>query len=614
MRTGFVVLPDVEYAEYTADAGYAANEFDTPRVFAYPSGRPWVVGDWAPGTAVRAEAGPVRVVVIGFCPVTTARLTGLAARVRTSADVDALAGALRGSFHLVVAVGAEQRVQGTVSGLRQVFHARSGGHTVVADRPDVLASLTGAAVDERLLAARVVCGGRLPPPLRDRSMWAGVSTVAHDSCLLVGPEGVREVRRWHPPAPELPLARGASAVREALLTSVADQAPAVGRLSADLSGGMDSASLCFLAARTSPSLLTVRWAEAEAGNDDAFFAAHCAERLPLAEHLVVPQEGCPTVFAEPDAASDAEQPYLFPRMLARVRHTAELLARHGARTHLAGHGADELFGALPGYLHPLLRRHPYRAVRRLRAHRALGRWPLGPTVRELVRGGGVGDWWRAQADQLTDPPPARRLPPLGWGMPLRAPVWATDAAVDAAREVLREAAEDVRPFAADRGQHQFLTAVRTTAPAYRQLGRLFGGAGVGLRLPFLDDRVVTAALSVRLDARVTPWRYKPLLADAMRDIVPEAVLRRDTKGDFSEDLRVGRKRNMPAVEAVFADSTLASRGLISVDALRTALRTPQTDLSRDFALDQLLGCETWARTAHRHPRLPGGKSAPQSAS
>ncbi|MES4907515.1 MULTISPECIES: asparagine synthase-related protein [unclassified Streptomyces] len=554
--------------------------------------------------------GPVRLVVIGFCPVTTGRLEELCRRVRTPADVDAVARALPGSFHLVAAVDATTRVQGSVTGLRQVFHTRLGEVPIAADRADVLAAMTGGGIDEGALAARVVCGGMLPPPLADRSVWAGVSTVAHDHCLLLEPGGrAREARWWRAPDPELGLEAGAAELRAALITAVDGRRRDGGGLSADLSGGMDSTSLSFLAARHTPELLTFRWAEAEAGNDDAHFATRAARSLPDAHHLVVAQDELPPIFTDPWALADPERPYLFSRTLARVRHTARLLAEHGSRLHLAGHGADELFSAFPGYLHRLARRHPLTAIRHLRGHRALSRWPLAAVLARLVRAERPAQWWLTQAERLTSPAPPRRAPALGWGLtPLRAPAWATDDAVAAAREALRATAEHAAPYAEDRGQHQYLTALRITAPAYRQVSRLFAGAGVALHQPYLDDRVVEAALAVRLHERVTPWRYKPLLAESMRGLVPDVVLARTTKGDFSADVRAGRQRNLSALLEVFSDSALADMGLVSPGALRDYLLTPHADISRDITTEKLLGCETWARAA-RQPqplaKLPG---------
>jgi asparagine synthetase B (glutamine-hydrolysing) len=237
------------------------------------------------------------------------------------------------------------RVQGSLSGLRQVFHTRIEGVPVAGERADALAGMTGSGMDEQVLAVRVACGSLVPPPLGEHSFWRRVRALPSDHYLRIDPCGtVGELRWWHSPEPEVGLTMGADAVRQALETAVAARTSAKGRLSADLSGGLDSTSLCFLAARAGRAdLLTFRWAEAE------------------------------------------------------------------------------------------------------------------------------------------------------------------------------------------------------------------------------------AALAVRPHERATPWRYKPLLVEAMRPILPEAIAARTTKGEFGEDVRIGFRRHLPEILGVFADSALANHGLIDPDLLRREL-------------------------------------------
>lgn len=222
------------------------------------------------------------------------------------------------------------------------------------------------------------------------------------------------------------------------------------------------------------------------------------------------------------------------------------------------------------------------------------------TLASLLRPGDEAAWWRAQAEHLTDPPLRKRRPSLGWGLwPLRAPSWATGTATDAAREALRQTAERSRPLSTDLGQHQTLVALRTSAPWYRLLARPFAEAGVQLDSPFYDDRVVEAVLGVRVPEHAGPWRYKPLLADAMHGIVPASVLGRGTKGEFSEEAGTGLRRNLPAILDLFTDSALAAHGLIEPGKLRTQLLSPQADNAMGIALEPLIGCELWLRAAAR---------------
>ncbi|MEO7196058.1 MAG: hypothetical protein ABIZ05_14815 [Pseudonocardiaceae bacterium] len=190
--------------------------------------------------------GPLRVEVIGSCPLTPTRLAELMAGVRSVTELDAIAAILPGCWHMVASLAGVVRVQGSLSGLRRVFHTRVGGVLVAGDRADVLARVAGAGIDAQALAVRVACGRQVPPPLCERSFWRDVHAVAPDRYLRIDPEGeARELRWWRPPEPALPLGAGADRVREAPRVALAARGSVLGRVSADLSGGLDSTSLCF---------------------------------------------------------------------------------------------------------------------------------------------------------------------------------------------------------------------------------------------------------------------------------------------------------------------------------------------------------------------------------
>jgi asparagine synthase (glutamine-hydrolysing) len=388
-------------------------------------------------------------------------------------------------------------------------------------------------------------------------------------------------------------------VRDTLTAVLDHRAPPEGRLSADLSGGLDSTSLCFLAARSTPTLLTFRWGEAEAGNDDAAYAGQAMQMLDRAEHLVVAQHELPEIFAEPASSSvTTEEPISLTRAVARMRANARLLADRGSRRHLAGHGGDELFAPLPTYLHQLMRRRPMTALKHVRAYCALRRWPLAATLAELSNAETFGSWWQAEAGRLTDPAPPRRQPMLGWGFgSLRAAPWMTGKGIELAHEAVRHAATEAQPLADDLGTHTLLLLVRSNTASYRLLAQLYAESGVQLDMPFMDDAVVDAVLRVPAHERGGPWRYKPLLADAMRDIVPDRLRARSTKGEFGEEIRRGMRRNLPAILEMFADSELAVRDLIDPDVIRAQLALPQPDNTTVQALENLLGCESWLRAA-----------------
>jgi asparagine synthase (glutamine-hydrolysing) len=555
------------------------------------------MGRWAAEELVAAQVRGAQVAVIGCCPVTAGALSVLANRVRTVADLDRLGAGLSGSFHLVAAIDGGVRVQGSVSGLLRIFYTRLGQVTVAADRADVLAGLAGAAVDEQWLAARLVYP-YLPHPVADGCPWRGMQVLADDSYLLSHPgQPACVVRWWRPPEPVAPLAEAAPTVAQTLVAAVEARTLAGGTISCDLSGGLDSTPICFLAARGNSKVIAVTAVSTDSGHDDAPWAQRAAAVLDGTEHLMLDMQQLPLMYADAgEGGAGADEPHITIRDHASITYVARQLVERGSRLHLRGLGGDQVLQAPAAYLHTTAWTHPRIAADHLRGRRAVSCWPLGASLRELADRRSYQQWLTATVDDLSAPPPARGMPNLGWGPALRLPPWATPQAADAARALLHEAAAGAQPLAPTHGQHATLEHLRGVGYFTRHIAGIMARAGLPMAAPFLDDRVVEACLAVRLHERTTPWRFKPLIVEAMRDLMPAALLQRTTKGDFSVDWHAGLRQARAHLAAVLDDPVLAQLGLVDIDALRKVCLGLYPYTLDPVALDRTLACEAWLRT------------------
>jgi asparagine synthase (glutamine-hydrolysing) len=589
----FVILPDCDAALGVA-AVVGAHAVQT---LPHDSGRPWLMGRWAVGELVTAQVGGLQVAVIGCCPITATALSRLALPVHTVADLTRLGAGLPGSFHLVAAIEGRVRVQGSVSGLRRVFYTQVGQVTVAADRADVLAGLVDAVVDEQWLAARLVYPD-LPHPVADGCPWEGVQALADDSYLLIDPGEPVGIRRWwHPPEPVVPLVEAAPIVAQTLVTAVETRTRRGGTISCDLSGGLDSTPLCFLAAGSNSDLITVTLVSTDLGQDDANWARRAADQLEGTDQLVLDMQRLPQMYEEVGQGGvGADEPHISIRDHASITCVARQLVQRGSRLHLRGIGGDQVLQAPAAYLHTTARTHPRIAASHVRGRRAVSGWPLAATLRGLADRRDYRAWLTATADELTAAPPSRRMPNLGWGAPLRLPPWATPRVADAARTLMHEAAASAQPLAPTRGQHATLEQLHGVGYCTRHIAGMMARAGLPLAAPFLDDRVVEACLAVRLHERTTPWRFKPMIAEAMRDLVPATLLQRTTKGDFSVDWHAGLRRARTHLATLLDDPILGRLGLVDVDTLRKVCLGLYPYTLEPVALDRTLACEAWLRT------------------
>ncbi|MFI0371961.1 asparagine synthase-related protein [Actinomadura sp. 1N219] len=560
-----------------------------------------VVGRWREDEVTWVAAGPRRIAVLGCAAADPRILTAALRRAHDVADLDGLLRSLPGSFHMVAAVDGTVRVQGSVSTACQIFHARLGPVTVAANRPDVLARLTGAGIAVEVLTLQMLAPA-VPYPLNETPVWDGVRALPFGTCLELTAGRARERQWWTPPAPEIPLAECADRVRSVLSEAVAARTRAGGTVSADLSGGLDSTSVCFLMAAHAagpgaPRMVTLHQESLNAGNDDLGWARHAAEAMPDAEHLVLPDKEVPPMFtglSEPD--SDAEAPLFRTHVRAMIRHSAQVLAAQGSTVHLTGDGGDELYFADPAFLHTLARRHPWSWIRKMRADRSLNRWTLTATLREIARNRPYGRWLAACADTLTDPlPKPSRNPEIEWDSTVRMPPWATPAAVEAARSLIRGAAQ-AAPMSPLRCSHVALRGLRKGGEAVRRTGRITEAHGISWQAPFLDDRVIEAALSIRLEDTSAVDGYKPSLTAIMRGTMPDSLLARRTKAEFSQAAYLGLHENLDELLGLCDDLRLAALDLVDADAFRAALLALYPSSMGLTVLLRTLACEVWLRS------------------
>ncbi|MFF1377800.1 lasso peptide isopeptide bond-forming cyclase [Streptomyces sp. NPDC058308] len=599
----FTVFTDHE------DAAAVARSFAHPgtRVLDHASGRPWLVGQWHDQEIVTARAGHTALAVVGCCPIDAPQLERHAGHLRDLAELDALARSLPGSFHLVATLDGRLRVQGTASGLRLVFHAPVDGIQVAATRADVLAAALGAAPDEQQLALRLLWP--TPHPLAEAPMWRGITAVSPQDALAVAADGrtVRHSRWWAPPEPVRTLSDGAPLVREALTTAVDARTRQGGVVSCDLSGGLDSTSICFLADRSAARVVASTWPGRDPADTDLYWAEQAIRSLPDVEHVVWDADASPLVYTDLLGIDDLlDEPTIGVMDRSRVLHHLPGLAERGSRLHMTGIGGDHVAWCSEAYYHRLARTRPLFALRQLRGFRALWQWPLGGTARALADSRPYGKWLADSSGRLRDPLPATVSTSLGWGMPPRLFDWVTPDAERTARRALREAAAHAVPLHPDRGLHADLDQIRSCTRIVRQWDRMAARAGVPMASPFLDDRVIEACLAVRPSERVTPWQYKPLLTTAMSGIVPDACLRRTNKAAASMDAANGLREHRADLLALWEGSRLEQLGLVDGDALRRLAQRPSTPELRDAVLYSTIAAEVWLRGLDRTngPKTP----------
>lgn len=413
-------------------------------------------------------------------------------------------------------------------GTRPLYHRDDGRAIRCASHPEALFAGTKDRPAPSFEAMALFLAERHVE--RAGTLLRGVEALAPGATLRIGASTSRRTAWTWPPAVR-PLRLGSPIEYEERLTTtlraaVRARLRAEGPIAAHVSGGLDSSAIASLATH-----LTREQGTAAPMLVRCTFPGLACDESPysqaVADHLGLP---ITDVTMPGDLAAFAPEPARAPRLhLANpVSHmlvrTIEAAKAHGARVTLTGAGSDQLLQPTGFELADALLRGDVRAVLRWSGIREA---PLSfAPYRRLLRQG-VG---RAMPERVRTA--ARSL--LGRRAAL--PSWMTPAAVEAARSSAPLLDPELAATFPRLPARRLVTQLAWDADYSYSLvlaGEVAAAHGAELRHPFFDRRVIELLLSFPAEVRADTPPPKALLRRAMRGLLPERVVARESPAEFS---------------------------------------------------------------------------------
>ncbi len=446
-------------------------------------------------------------------------------------DGDAALARLRGDFALVLWDGARGALVRDHLGLRGLHHHDDGMVLRFASEPHVLLALLPATPgpDPHGLAHWLA----ISAPPGDHTLLDGVRRVPPAGIVDLDPAGRRPARRYWDPDPrrrvEADGPEAARQLRETLSTAVARRSRGPQETGVLLSGGLDSSAVAGVA----------RGALHDGAGPERSYSAVFPEHRSVDESALITQL-CEELGLS-GVAAHVHRPALMGGVLPYVERFAvppvspnlffwnplhARAAADGTRILLDGEGGDELYGLSPYLVSDRLRAGRVRAAVRAvhgvpGAHRGVRR----EVVLRWMRDPGLAGLAPAGAHALS-----RRLRP-GRG---RAVPWLGPA--------LGAAYDETAPGGAwkrHRGPRWWaflVEAVTRTGPslAYDHQRRRATLAGLLPRHPLVDVDCIQLVLGLPPELAFDPQRSRPVLREAVRGLIPDAVRLRPSKSTFDE--------------------------------------------------------------------------------
>ena len=483
-------------------------------------------------------------------------------------------------------------------GARPLYFHRSNDRLIVSSQLAPLVDLFGIS---RELEEEYVAGCMSRGPRVGLTPYRGIQAVKPAHVLTVTDSGhVSEERYWQlEPGREIRFGTDAEYeeafryhIREAVQAPLRTDRPVM----IELSGGLDSSTVACVAAESIRNQLTqskyfdtVSYVYDESPTSDESRFINCVEER-LGQTGIHVRDEDSSLLPPPEEEIDAVTPN--PMLCSFGYHATlcRLMQENGARVLLTGIGGDQILGA--SYEpYPLLA--DLVATRRpITLHRALRLWSqtLDKPYLSLL-------WHKALVPVL----PRSLQPWCRREAMSRVPSWFNPDFV--ARTKLRE---QKLPAADPFGFHlpserdrsiSYLSVVKSISPCYRRELTCLDTSH-----PFVHRPLVEFLQAIPFEQFLRPGENRSLMRRALRDLLPEKIARRKTKGDPSEGLARAIAREVSLMRSLFTDARVCAYGFMDSAPLFAAIDRAKNGLEQYAgALLFTISLEFWLRSLERRP-------------
>ncbi len=523
---------------------------------------------------------------------------------------------LEGDFALVVVDAGEQRIIANRDpmGGYPLYWTQSGRTLGIATSPRPLDGLHGGAAPDIAFLGEIQMMPFFEIDHLDRTAFEGVHRLVPGTLLIASMQtGAVEVRRFWDWADRIAghasddLDSAAERYRELLDRAVAERSR--GTVASHLSGGMDSTSVALLAhqhlaGRDQPlHAVTIVYDKLFGLASEAPYIAAVADRPGLISHRFPGDEILD--FDHFGASPLYDEPYSGFFRLPLSQALVDVALDAGADTALTGLGADELAGDMPFYIADELRRG-----RMLTAWREAARWAKAGsrspwhTFRPFALDPLMPVWLRPGLRAALNGGRANFTRRTAWTIPS----WVLDDFAHRGRLkdcMLNKWRRMTRSADSVVLSNSLATIANTSGDWVR--ATLAAPRGLHIAHPFRDPRLMVHALGARLRVRPVPGEQKALLGRAMRDVLPDAIVKRRDKGNFNAVYFQGLSRNLPRLERLVETSEAEAMGLFDKAQLIDCLR--QGALGVD-GVQRVHGLNNSLAILHWLAQLPAWRAAP----
>jgi asparagine synthase (glutamine-hydrolysing) len=481
-----------------------------------------------------------------------------------------------GDFSLVVWDAGAQKLLAVrdAFGVKPLYQRESNGLLLFASRVGPLQQ--EEAYDHEFLRNQLL-GHSVPT---QSTVWRGITSVKPGAIVRQRGTVRTEERYWRGeefvPAEQGDEDANCFRFRELLEQAVRRRVEDADDVWAHLSGGLDSSSVVAIAKMmtgTGARLAgTVTLVDTLGEGDERVYSDAVVRRYGLRNEQVRDYWAWQDD-GEPPPLTDHPAP-MYP-FYARDRRMLDVVRSAGGRVLLSGTGADHyLYGSLDYITDMASAWHVRSAIRELTS------WSIATRQ----------SFWGMSRKYLIDP----FLPPgMQQEHAAQLPAWLTERM--RTQGVRMQGVRMQARRAGSRFAHSINFAM-DTLPTWLER---FPGDETEVRYPFLDRPLVEWSLRLPVKQRIRPQQHKWILRQATRDVLPESVRTRTTKGGIDARIMWSLHREKARIDSLLKDPILAQLGCIEPELLRREVEQARRGVPvHNVHLFSALALETWLAVRH----------------
>ncbi|MEK3924023.1 asparagine synthase C-terminal domain-containing protein [Paenibacillus sp. FSL K6-2393] len=436
-------------------------------------------------------------------------------------------------------------------------------------------------------------------PFQNVSMWENVEKVQPFCVLKNGKnQTFEEVKIWDIPDLNHDMDLTLKNIREGFL-EVIRSSNRYANVSADLSGGVDSASVAYLLKFCDTDVKLYHTKTDNSWNSDSKWAASFAEdmNIPLNTLSSLGESGKRYDIDTPYSGSKLpDHPIFWADTEGYVEKIVSLKENPGNSIHFTGLGGDELFTPMPAYAWTLVRQNKLRSlslgfryclISRISFLKGMSDLINNMPFKEAIKSEiGIGFGYNKSN---------KKDSALAWSGKINVPAWINQDSLSLSHKAAVNAVDKISGgLDSDRSKHQALESLLFQTRVIGQLNLIYGEE-YKWKSPFLDTKIIESALSIPMRHHLKSEITKPMLHKATVGIVPSEVFTRGFKGDYSTALYKGYKEAVNEIISIVKDLNVVKLGVVDPDILVSELSMPTALHNRVIDFERLCAVERWLK-------------------